>query len=532
MFEEKNSVAASSTVFLSLILLLIASLLFTLLEGARISGLRANGRMDGELVTESLMAEYCTPLMERYRLFLLDGSYGSGDLDKTALQRRATDLMDENLSENGIFSGNSYDMYHMQMTDCELMGYQLATDGNGEAFYTLVTDYMKHNLALEAAELLYQKVQQAKETKTSAGDLDEKRKSAADSLQKAKEEKKRTEDKGQTEDKKQTEDKVKVNETSSKGSIRGEESEIKEDSAQTTQEEVKNPIEYVTEWKNQGILTLLGADEQSISKLTIDRTNCLENREKAIGTIALTGSGDWYERILFQEYLMKYFGSYTAPKEGCALEYELEYLIAGGATDKDNLVEVATRLLGIREAANFILIQTDRDKCAEAMTLATLIIGYSCNPIFVKALQEGILAAWAFAESVSDVKSLLNGERIPILKSSADWSTDVVHMQKNQAFDSAKKCENGLDYADYLRILLYLENKNTQSLRAMDLIEQNLRLVEGYANLKMDAMVDKVIVDYSYQAKPLFLSFVTIGNFVQSPYKWRVSTQNTYLQKK
>jgi hypothetical protein len=423
----------------------------------------------------------------------------------------------------------------MQKTSCELKGYQLATDGNGEAFYELVTDYMKNNLPLEAAELIYLKMQKADEAKTAAGDLDEKRKSATDSIQKAKEEKKQADKK----------DKVKERGTGIKGSSLEEIVRIKAEPPQNPQAEqeqsthnqdaqieINNPIEYVTDWKNQGILTLIGADEQSMSKLAIDRANCLEKREKSSGTIAVSNGNEWYARILFQEYLMKYFGSYTEAKEGSTLQYELEYIIAGGSTDKENLAEVATNLLAIREAANFIAIQTDRAKCAEAMTLATLIIGYSCNPILVKAAQEGILAAWAFAESVSDVKSLLSGERIPILKTSLDWSTDVKNIDKNQKFDSAKKCETGLDYQDYLRILLFLGDKNTQSLRAMDLMEQNLHLIEGYENIKMDAMIDKLMIDYTYCANPLFLSFVTVGNIVRSPYRWTVSTQNTYLQKK
>lgn len=507
MYDDKNSVSASSTIFLSLILLLVASLLFTLLEGARISGLKSNARMDSELVTESLLAEYCTPLVERYRLFLLDGSYGSGTLDTATIQNEAADLINENLSESGLLAGHSYDLYHMQAISCELKDYQLVTDGNGEAFYQLVTDYMRNHLSIEAAELVYQKMQDAEEAKNTAGDLDEKREDALDSIQQAKEEKEQMQ-------------------PATKQVFKQASKAVQEQTAK------ENPIEYVADWKNTGILTLIGTDEQAMSKLAIDRTNCLENREKASGTMELSGSGEWYERILFQEYLMKYFGCYTETKEDSALQYELEYLIAGGSTDKENLAEVATRLLAIREVANFIFIQADKGKVAEALTLATLLIGYSCNPILVKAVQEGILAAWAFAESVSDVKSLLNGERIPILKTSFQWSTEGKNLSRNQKFDSSKKCENGLDYRDYLRILLYLGNKNTQSLRAMDLMEQNLHLMEGYENIRMDAMLDQISVDYSYQANPLFLSFVTVGNIVQDPYQWTVSTQNTYLQQK
>lgn len=46
---------------------------------------------------------------------------------------------------------------------------------------------------------------------------------------------------------------------------------------------------------------------------------------------------DWYDRILALEYMDQYFGDYLGESEDHALAYELEYVLAGKGSDKENL---------------------------------------------------------------------------------------------------------------------------------------------------------------------------------------------------
>lgn len=55
--------------FLSIALTMILSLVFTLLESARLYGLEAQSKMETELLLESKMAEYDTALLEQYHLY-------------------------------------------------------------------------------------------------------------------------------------------------------------------------------------------------------------------------------------------------------------------------------------------------------------------------------------------------------------------------------------------------------------------------------------------------------------------------------
>lgn len=504
--EEKGS----STIFFALTLLLVAALIFTMLEGVHITGQQAMASLDSKSVTESLLAEYNVPLMERYHLFLLDGGDGKGQFSLVSLTQSAKARMEENLTEEAMLSKQIYDMFPTKLTAGKITGYQLVSDQQGEVFYRLVTDYMKHNLTKEAADSIYQKMKDASAAKDQAGDLDTKREDAMTGLKEA------------SRDQEQ-----KAEHAGGMGSPKKAQNET--DTVEDTKRQKENPITYVKDWKNTGILKLIEADTSAMSDAKLDLPETLSKRDKNQGTQRIQKKDDWYGRILFQEYLMKYFGCYVNAKEETCLRYELEYLIEGKAADKENLSGIATKLLAIREAANFVYLQTDTAKKSEALTLATLIAGASANPLLVKALQEGILAAWAFAESVSDVRTIFAGKRIPLIKTAKDWSMDVKGLAADQKFEEAREDTHGLSYEDYLRILLYLGSRNKQCMRAMDLIEQNLRQFTEEKQLCMDHMLTGLSAAYQFQAEPMFLSFVTIGNLKASTYQWSEQVSVSYF---
>ena len=54
---------------------------------------------------------------------------------------------------------------------------------------------------------------------------------------------------------------------------------------------------------------------------------------------------------------------------------------------------------------------------------------------------------------------------------------------------------NGLTYEEYLRILLFLEKKEAVGMRALDLIENNLRTKHGMTSFRADQCVSKMEMD-------------------------------------
>lgn len=203
-----------------------------------------------------------------------------------------------------------------------------------------------------------------------------------------------------------------------------------------------------------------------------------------------------------------------------ALDYEIEYIIGGKDSDRKNLKAVVNQLLLLREAANVAYLETNPDKNQKIQAVATVISTAIAQPELIPVLKQSLIAAWAYAESVSDVRLLLDGQSVALIKTDAQWHTDL----QNLGSGSGKvKQEKGQDYEDYLQILLWKTPEKTMAYRCMDLMEMN-------ENIKMDNMILQMECSYSYEASPLFVSFCTIG---KAPFKKYEFTQNrtvTYQQ--
>ena len=163
----------------------------------------------------------------------------------------------------------------------------------------------------------------------------------------------------------------------------------------------ENPLDYVKELKNKSILSLVVEDVSAVSTQTIDLSDDIAKRT------CFTGNGqvqqeDMTTGLFFREYLLKQFSDYRNQSESEVLQYEMEYLIAGKDSDVANLAGVAERMLAIREVANYIYLKGDAEKTALANTIALVTAGWTANPAVVKVVEEGILVAWAFSESLPD----------------------------------------------------------------------------------------------------------------------------------
>ena len=143
-----------------------------------------------------------------------------------------------------------------------------------------------------------------------------------------------------------------------------------------------------------------------------------------------------------------------------------------------------------------------------AITIALVTAGWTANPAVGKVVEEGILVAWAFSESIKDVKTLLKGGKVPFLKGNAEWTLDVGALSESFAKEEeSKTSESGLSYGDYLRILLYLTGQEKLTYRAMNLTEQNIRRLPDRENFRMDCMIGSMEIQCSYLSKPLFFGW-------------------------
>lgn len=292
-----------------------------------------------------------------------------------------------------------------------------------------------------------------------------------------------------------------------------------------------NPISWMQTQTKKGILTLVLPGE-NISSAKIDTSELLTHRKPGkgnFGKVSTTAA----ENLKFQYYLQKKFSCYTSEEANGELEYEQEYLIAGKKSDLQNLKAVVRRLLLMREALNFIYLQTDKQINGTVTAIATSIATICLHPETSEEIKQGILLALAYAESIRDVRTLLNGGTVPLMKRKSDWhsttsnlsSATTAVVKKGSAKGSKKDKYTGLTYEQYLLILRNLMRIKKVTYRSMDLMES----AEG---VQMDQMVSRMKCSYQYEAPPVFWSFITLGDKKLGTLSFKEKKLLSYMEKR
>ena len=219
---------------------------------------------------------------------------------------------------------------------------------------------------------------------------------------------------------------------------------------------------------------------------------------------------------LFSEYVMEFLGNKLEGKKNTALDYETEYVISGKKSDKENLESVINKIILIRMGLNFISLLKDSAKKSETYALATSIIGFTGQPILIKIMQLLIMSAWTMAESMIDVKVLLEGKKIATLKSGENWNLSLEGL-KNFAPDSIDGTDSkkGMRYEDYLRLLLLMENRTKLYFRTMDMIQANMCKNEN-ENFRFKDSMQAVKITATYNAPRLFVLLPMANNVLEA----------------
>ncbi len=478
--RKELSARGSVTIYFAMCFALMISLIFTLLEGARIRGLKIEADRLAHAAIRSVFAEYDRKLLERYDLIMLDGGYLKGGFDISQAESRWGKFIYENTKEGGgLLSTKNFFPIHLM--DDEISEYELSTDADGAPYFNMATDYMKSKMGVNAARTLLNKLN-AQNVDDDSGNLEDTWESALD-----------------------------ANEALDTDEAYGEEenasiTEEEKQKAEEVSEEDKGLMDNVSELMAEGVLALCMEDLSTVSGKGISSADLLSQRTLNAGnrpdTERETGA---YRKVFFLSYIGEKFSMYGDRKGGkSALDYEMEYIYAGKDTDKENLSAVAEALLGIREAANFAYLMTDAGKQSEARILAIAIAGLLALPAIVEAIYYGILVAWSFMESVADVRCLFSGGKVPLVKTAADWKTSLsVNAQAEEAGGG-----RGLDYGEYLQALLFLKSEKDLTLRSMDLIEKNIALEDGYGMFRMDRCITYAKWSADFTAGPMFMSLV------------------------
>lgn len=451
------------TVFLALSLTLILSLVFTVIEGARISAIRMKFECVADIGMNSLLAEYHRELLEQYDLLFVDISYGSGHADINNTEAHLRNYIQNNLQTDrygGIWG--SRDFLAMSIDQVVIDQYSIASDEQGDVLKRQVTDYMSD---YPLGALLSQ---------VSAGveELDRLGLDTRDVAGERQQYERRIEEIGLPE--KEVEEGV--------------------------YEEVPldNPADIANATRSSGVLNLVLDDPSQVSAVKVEVKDYISHRSVKQGTglckEAAEISGEANE-LVFEAYLFEKCGYYGQELDKSLLKYQIEYILAGEDTDWKNLEQVAKRLLRWREVSNVLYILSDSSKIAEAEAMALALTAVALCPELAEPVKYTILFAWAYVESLQDVKSLLAGGRVPILKTASDWKTGINSIKDVRGSLSEDAGGNGLNYKEYLQIMLFLQNSHDRTYRTMDIMEMDIRRTPGNGRFCMDGCFD------TYQAK-------------------------------
>lgn len=446
----------SITVYLALVLTVLLSVLLTVIEAARTNAIRFQAECVTDMALQSALAEYHREMLEQYDLFLTDLSYGTSESGYGLLEAHIQNYLNSNLSvENAVIFEEPRDLLGMTTETVKVLRSTGAADLNGEILESLVAEYMLDRYGIDRLQDIGPKVQIVEKKELLKNTVEQKRQQ-------------------------------------NEQAIHAVDTTVEDADGKKKKIPVNNPADHVNSRRgSSGILSLV-TGEKAISEKNIQLKDFISNRivSERDGYLEESEALSMTEELAYQEYLMEKCGNYLEPKEEGALDYQVEYLIGGKSSDRENLRFVVNRLLLLRETANFMYLMQDGSKQAEAEAMAAALAVVILFPELKDLIKLSILIAWAYAESVNDVNILLDGGKVPILKDSSSWKLGLENAMKLDIRGSDKDSgSEGLSYQMYLRLLLAFTDKYARNFRFMDIVEMDIRRTKGNEKFCLDHCV-------------------------------------------
>ena len=498
---------ASITVFMSLILALILSLITTSITAVKTAAARSELANAADQAMFSLFAHYDRTLMEKYDVFFVDGSFGGDGLHLESACAFLEDAMRRVTEPRWGALAGGRDLIPAEIHSSSVTGYALATDLNGYVFAAQAVESMKETAAFRGLDL----IADAAGYPEAAGEgLGVERTLETESLEgiEARAEAERAASAtgaagGDTEG------------LPAPGAVSGESGGAStgqempggaELSPQTEAQaaSARESLEAVKTLRATSILRLVHPSPDAVSTETCNPTSLIGSRQKLSGMGVIDGTDATLsvtDGLLLNEYILCHFGSAVDPDSGSGLKYPLEEILKGKHSDAANLESLAGELLLIREGINVIHIYRDPALKEQAQTLAAAVAAVILLPEAEPLIEVLLIAGWAFAESLLDVRTLFSGQKIPFVKNTSDWQVGLMQIPAMAADMDAfrKPASTGMGYVDYLRTRLVTVGQDTKVCRMCAMVEHKMRGF-GRAGFRLDTCLASLTVEVDASA--------------------------------
>ena len=465
------------TIFFAMTMSLILSLTMGLIEGARYSALRLVITTVHQTAGNSILGQYHRQLFERYGVLFFE---------ITELETKAVEFMNENFKTDVLGELLSVrDLLAIQTLSTQVEGMTLAIDGKGKVLRRQCVQCIEEKLGISYLQQIVQTLNIVEEQGFG-----------------------------------KQESNLEI------GSRRWTKRELEEQAQMSELEGTLLPS--TLSWLQKEALKFL-VDGKSYSTASLPNEERLSKRLAAMtekdNTEFVDENTDW-ESLLFLEYLFTHTGNYRSPLDDGHLKYQMEYILNGKDSDETNLWETADKLLQFRTWINMVSILADEDRVALLKEVSTSLAAALGNTEIEPVIYGVLLLIWGEVEGVYDVKRLLAGESVCLLKAEEDWlvksswllgfATPLSQMEgeweevqkegntllpllleeneERKSCDETKQSKKEIDlyYADYLRILLWFLDKEEIALRFMDIVESDIRMVTGESGFCLEHYAERV----------------------------------------
>lgn len=426
------------TVFLSMLMVVMLVFVAALIESSTISISKSYARGESERAINSIFAEYHQVLFQEFGIFAIESTYETGTYQM------------ENLLDRLQFYGSDTAQW-------EVVGMQLLTDQNGAALEEQIVTYMVEKNVGNVDSLL-------------GVDLEEwiSSRDEGDSI---------------TEDLWNIEDNIL--------------DEVESEAA--TFDIASTELEGFLGIQGMGILSLVVQNTSSLSSAEVDLSEFPSYRtlETGISSYQLDSTNAVARKSLIAAYILEQFQSATDVisesdfEDATNLQYEIEYILGGKSSDKNNLEAVVNQILLLRMAPNYTYLLQSVTKRAEVSTMALTIATTAQVPFLQPAIEQLLLLSWAYGESIVEVRGLLSGNEVALVKSDLNWQlglTEVLSLGTAE-YRTSETVTGGISYEEYLSILLCLESNESLIMRTLDMIESRMQKSYGLEYFCVDYCV-------------------------------------------
>ena len=475
------------TVYFSLVMTVMVSLIAASIVSVKVSAGRMQAANAVDQALFSLFARYDRQLEEKYDLFFVDAQGASGGPDIAAVNREIEDAAEYILDPDKgreLIGGKS--LLNLSIEQCALSGYTLATDMRGAPFAAQAIDSIKGTAALQGISAL-KEIITAGESTVARGEA---AKQAAEAVTYE-----GIEEQAESAREKREEE-------AEAAAAAGESYELTEPEVPA---DFVNPLPILIKIKRKALLKALVPSDPGYSRKKVSKSKLVSGRKLAsgVGVIDTTSSSvSGANGAAFKAYIAAHYTCYSNPSENSALAYQMEYILYGNNSDEQNLKTVLKKLILLREAINIACLYTDIEMSASLSETALFIGMVLWIPEAEPLIKLLLAAVWAYAESMVDVRALMEGKRVPYIKTALEWQTDLqsLALHRTDLGAMTKDSADGLNYREYLTILLILTSDSNLVLRAMDMTESEIR-GSGRPDFRLDACIGAVTTAVRIQSQ-------------------------------